>query len=117
MTRTAEPKPPNGLQAAGRALWRAVLSGYELSESEQALLELACGARDDAAAARAAIIRDGAVIDGRYGPRAHPGIPIARQAEAIVSRILGQLGTIDRDAAAYRDPHAPGPKPRGRNSR
>jgi phage terminase small subunit len=104
-------KPPETLDIAGQALWRAVLSMFELDPGELHLLELACEARDDAAKARIAIASDGVVVDGRYGVRVHPAVPIARQAETNVSRLLGQINVIDRTERPARHAGTPGPKP------
>ena len=106
------PRPPATLGEAGRALWRAVVDGYELDAGELHLLELACQARDDAAKARESVSRDGVVVVGRYGVRQHPAVLIARQAEASAGRLLGQLGLINRgDDGAARHSGTPGPKP------
>lgn len=106
------PRPPQTLGAAGRALWRAVLDGYDLDAGELRILELACEARDDAASARLAIVADGVVSHGRYGqPIAHPAVQMARQAEASVSRLLGQLNVIDPIIRPVRRSSTPGPKP------
>ena len=39
------PRPPSGLRKSGRALWRAVLTDYELDEHEGAILTQACRTR------------------------------------------------------------------------
>lgn len=109
------PKPPASLRDPGRALWRSVLDGFELDAGELHLLELACQARDDAARAREDVARDGVTVAGRYGVRQHPAVLIARQAEASCSRLLGQLGLVNRsDDAPARHSSTPGPKPRAR---
>jgi hypothetical protein len=40
------PRPPSGLDPAGKALWSAVLGHYELSPGEQAILGQACRVAD-----------------------------------------------------------------------
>jgi len=103
--------PPRTLRAAGTRLWRAVLADYELDDGELELLGLACGAADDAAAARAALV-EGPLASGRYGqPIMHPAVLVARQAEASLSRILKQLNVVDRVERPLRDRSTPGPKP------
>lgn len=108
---TAEPRPPSSLGPDGKKLWTAVLEGYTPDAVELHVLQLACQARDDAAAARTAIKADGVTVEGLHGPRVHPAIGIARQAETNVSRLLGQLGVVDRPSRPARDEHTPGPKP------
>jgi hypothetical protein len=111
------PRPPRTLRAAGRRLWAAILAGYELDAGELALLELACQAADDAAAARASLRDAGPVTVGRYGqPIMHPAALVARQAEASLSRILRQLNVIDRAERPIRDRSTPGPKPLRRSA-
>ncbi len=107
------PQPPHSLDVAGRRLWRSVVGDFDLSESERSLLALACQAADDAARARAALTASGSVTArGRYGqPVLHPAVMVARQAEASVARILGQLHVIDSAEKPARRLSTPGPKP------
>ena len=105
------PRPPRSLDAAGRRLWRAILLEFEMSPAEVALLELACQAADDAARARSELT-NGITSTGRYGQVVlHPAVMVARQAEASVSRILGQLNVIDPIERPARRLSTPGPKP------
>ena len=76
------PRPPAGLDVAGRRWWRATLELYELDGAEQRLLEALCGAADDLAAARADIVKNGLTTTGRYGQVVlSPAAVAARQAE------------------------------------
>jgi len=43
---SAVPKPPAGLRKAGRALWTAVLTDFELTEHESVVLREACRIAD-----------------------------------------------------------------------
>lgn len=88
------PSPPSGTRAAGRRLWRAVLGVYELDDVELAVLAEACHAADRAAEARAAVDAAGAIVDGRYGPRAHPGVAIEREARG---QVLAALRHLERE--------------------
>jgi hypothetical protein len=74
------PRPPKHLSAPARRLWRDTVEGYELERHHLELLERACRALDQAIDAEEILRRDGLVVDGRYGPRAHPAVAIARDA-------------------------------------
>jgi hypothetical protein len=102
---------PAGLGKAGQAVWRAVTGDYDLTDPELRVLEQASIAADRAAEARVAIERDGAYVDGRYGPRQHPAIAVERDSRAALLRALKDLNVIDRPAPKHRDDHTPGPKP------
>ena len=56
------------------------------------------GELDWAEQARAAIAKGGAVVDGRYGPKASPWVQIERDATALASRLLRQLD-LDEEPA------------------
>ncbi len=93
---------PAHLGPAGAALWKAVTADYALEPREAAILVAACESADRAAEARTLLDRDGIVIDGRLGSRAHPAVAIERDARAAAVRGLQALGA-DRaagDAAA-----------------
>lgn len=107
------PKAPDGLHDAGRALWRSVLAEYELSRAELHVLELACQAADRGAQAHAEVERLGITVEGRYGPRLNPAVPILRDAQAAVVANLRALGVVNPAEPPPYDPHRPGPKPKG----
>jgi phage terminase small subunit len=86
------PTVPRGLRTEGRALWRATLGTYDLDDLELVQLRAACEAADRCAEAKAAVDKDGAIVDGRYGPRAHPGVAIEREARAAMLNALKLLG-------------------------
>jgi len=88
----SEQRPPVHLGPAGRRLWRAVLAGYRLAATERAILQAGCEALDRQAEARALIDAEGLIIEGRYGPRAHPALAIERDARLALVRTLRALG-------------------------
>jgi P27 family predicted phage terminase small subunit len=89
---SAIPRPPKHLRDAGSALWRDILRGFELGEHDLHVLLAACEAADRTKEARERVDKDGAIVDGRYGPRAHPGIAIERDARLSMLRSLRELG-------------------------
>ncbi len=86
------PKPPTGLTTSSRKLWRHVTEVYDLREDELALLEEAVRALDRASEAREHLRRDGLVLPGRFGPRAHPAQAVENSATLRAARLLRQLG-------------------------
>jgi phage terminase small subunit len=65
---------------------------YELDETERIILAAACEAADRAAEAKVMVDADGAVVDGRYGPRQHPAVAIERDSRIAMLRALRELG-------------------------
>ena len=95
-TGAARTRPPRHLAADGRRLWRAVVDEYAIAEPHRrAVLVVACEGLDRMSQARAAIARDGAYLSGgRYGPAAHPGVIVDRDAKRL---LLTSLATLDLD--------------------
>jgi hypothetical protein len=96
---------PRGLRAAGKRLWEAVTSTFDLDPPEAALLEEACRTRDLLADLRREIAQNAAVIDSSQGPRVHPAMVEARQQRLVLAKLLAGLGlpkglVDDKDDAA-----------------
>jgi hypothetical protein len=96
------PKPPKGLGAAGRALWRdiqrAVPEDAELDERESMLLRLACRQLDDVAALEESIEEHGRVVPGSRGQlRLAQAVGEVRQGRLAVLRLLAELKLPDVD--------------------
>jgi hypothetical protein len=90
---TTAPKPPANLGSAGTKLWQAIMDEYAIGDSGGlALLEQAAFAADRAERLRIEIDRDGEIIQGRNGPREHPGLRAELAARAFVCRTLQRLG-------------------------
>jgi phage terminase small subunit len=90
----AKPRPraPEGLDKAGRALWRSVLADYELSPAELATLAQACKVVDllvkiDAALAVADVVSEGAMGQ----PKSHPLLASAADQRRLLSELLRDL--------------------------
>jgi hypothetical protein len=85
--------PPRDLGQHGRKLWDAVQREYGIRDvGGIELLAQACGALDLIEGLAEAIARDGPVIYGRAGPRAHPAVKDQIGARAFVVRTLEKLG-------------------------
>jgi P27 family predicted phage terminase small subunit len=99
------PRPPKYLSAPARRLWRETVESYELARHHLELLERACRALDQAIEAEELLRRDGLVVDGRYGVRAHPAVAIARDARIAFARLLREIdpeGVVAPDARTPR---------------
>jgi hypothetical protein len=88
----ADPPLPEGLAAAGSALWRSVVGTFNLDQHLAAVLEAACREADVAAAADLAVTQAGAwITDARGNVRAHPGLAVARSSRLATARLLRAL--------------------------
>ena len=107
MATSRTPSPPKGAGPSGRALWRDVLSKYDLEQHETALLTEACRTVDQLDELAAAVARDGALLGGA---KVHPGLVEARQLRIALARLLGAL----RLPAGDEDDQAAGRRPQRR---
>ncbi len=90
---------PAGLKASGRRLWVDVTRRYELDEHELALLREAARTVDTLDDLAKIAKRDGPVVDGPQGPRAHPAVVEARQLRIALARLFAALRLPDGDEA------------------
>lgn len=81
------PRAPSHLSARARGIWRDVLTEWQLTSAQIALLLLACEALDRAEAARVVCAREGLVLDGA----AHPCVRIAEAATTTYRQCLAAL--------------------------
>jgi hypothetical protein len=101
------PRAPNGLQAAGKTLWKQLNEELVLDARELATLHRACLLADRAVELGALVKEDGLMIAGSTGQqRIHPAICEQRQVHATVGRLLALLKPPDGSAAAMRATHA-----------
>src|SRR6266851_2603717 len=85
--------PPRELGRHGRKLWDDVQAAYGIADRGGIeLLAQACGALDLVEALGEAIARDGAIVYGRTGPKAHPAVKDQIAARAFLVRTLERLG-------------------------
>jgi len=97
------PKPPTGLQGAGRRLWRAIVGdlapGLELDARELALLDAACRQADAVGVLERAVKRDGTMVRGASGQRRLNGaVPEIRQGRIALARLLGEVDLAGEQA-------------------
>jgi hypothetical protein len=85
--------PPKPLGPAGAALWGRISAEYLIDdEAARQLLWLACNTEDTRSQLSDAVARDGAVVTGRYGPRAHPALREELACRAFISKTIERLG-------------------------
>jgi hypothetical protein len=85
------PKLPSGLSRSGRALWRAVVSDYELDEHELSLLREACRTVDLCDRLEAELAGGPLMVETSQGPRVHPAAAELRQQRIAFARLLAAL--------------------------
>jgi hypothetical protein len=89
-----QPKPeraPAGTGPAGRRLWTAILSEYDLEEHERSLLVEATRTLDLLDSLEAIVKTEGSVIDSPQGRKAHPAVVEVRQQRIALARLLAAL--------------------------
>lgn len=85
------PAPPDGLDAAGVRLWRAVTDIWELTEVELVLLGEAARCADLCDALEARVVADGPMVTDSRGTRANPAAVEVRQQRITLARLLAAL--------------------------
>ena len=86
------PRAPVSAGEAGRRLWRAVLSEFELGEHELALLRQTVRVADTCQALQAVVDAEGELSTSRLGEtRAHPALVELRQQQLLLARLIVAL--------------------------
>lgn len=88
---TKPPTAPAGLRKSGRALWRAVMVEFELSEHEHLLLLNACRTADLCDRLEVTLTDDGPMAESSQGIRVHPAAAELRQQRITLARLLAAL--------------------------
>ena len=88
------PRPPRGLKAPGRRLWRDVQGKYELEEHETALLTEMCRVADRLDALARVVDAEGVIEEGTG--RAHPALVESRQLGIAYARAVGGASAASR---------------------
>jgi hypothetical protein len=103
--------PPRDLGRHGNKLWSEIQGAYGIDDiGGRELLAQACGALDLIEGLGEAIARDGAIVYGRAGPKAHPAVKDQIAARAFLVRTLEKLGVTSETIkpGPGRPPHAYG---------
>lgn len=85
------PRPPVGLKASGRALWRAAMGEYEMAAHETAVLREACRTADSCDDLQALLDLEGIVSESSQGTRVHPALVELRQQRIALARLFAAL--------------------------
>ena len=92
MTSPKRPRPPVSLDIAGAALWRSVVTAYELSPAELAVLARCCRTVDVLARIDAQLMDSDLVVEGSVGQlRAHPLLVVKADQERVLDALLRGL--------------------------
>lgn len=93
MKKSPYQKPPSALSTAAKCWWKQLVTEFEIDDAAGfLLLQQAMEAFDETVAARAAIEKDGAVIQDRFGQkRQHPAVLNLRDARNLMLRSLKAL--------------------------
>lgn len=83
--------PPEGLAAAGTALWANVTSVLGLDEHEALSLRELCRTVDVLDELQAVVARDGVLLDSSQGMRAHPALVELRQQRIAYARLVSAM--------------------------
>jgi phage terminase small subunit len=97
-------KAPSHLRTATRRWYLDVLEHFDLEEHHERLLRAAAECWDRLQQAREVLAKEGIVVPGRYGPRAHPAVAIERDTRLAFARLLREL---DLDGEPGPDPRPP----------
>ncbi len=93
------PAAPPGTQTNGRKLWRDCLTSFDFEEHELALLREAVRSVDLLDDLAVIVGRDGPIVDGANGPKAHPALVEGRQLRIVLGRLLAALRLPDGEEA------------------
>ncbi|VAZ75529.1 hypothetical protein LAUMK4_02518 [Mycobacterium persicum] len=97
---TTFPRCPAGLQARGRALWRAVHESFELDPVESTVLAELCRCVDRIDGIEAELTGQPLTVSGSAGqPRVHPLLGALREHQKLADRLAVSLGVSMPDAA------------------
>jgi P27 family predicted phage terminase small subunit len=89
----SKPKPPESLSKEAKTWWQQLVDQFEIDDAAGLmLLQQAMHAFDETVVAKAAIEKDGAVIEDRWGQKKqHPAVLNLRDARNLMLRSLKAL--------------------------
>jgi phage terminase small subunit len=100
-----ENRPPRGMGARGRALWREVVTRYELTPSDIQVLRELCCATDELSKLTAAMAHAPMMVAGSRGqPRPHPLLQEVRAHRENMARLAKLLALPDEPGKRARQP-------------
>lgn len=99
-SRSSIPPVPAGTKVNGLRLWRDVLGAFELDEHETAVLREVVRCVDQLDELAAIVGRDGPIVAGEKGPKAHPALVESRQMRIVLARLLAALRLPEGEEAA-----------------
>ena len=86
------PTPPKSLKAQGKKLWKRVQEAFELEDYQLETLRLVCECLDRIEECRQVIKKEGLMIHGRFGSKAHPLTSVEKDNKTVFSRLLREIG-------------------------
>jgi hypothetical protein len=92
------PKPPDGLETAGRRLWDSVAASFALNAGEIAILGQACRTADEITLLEVELRGSSLVVAGYAGqPRPNPLLKIIQDHRLLLRRLIDSLALPDDD--------------------
>ena len=90
------PKPPDGLETAGRQLWDSVAASFVLNAGELEILRQAVATADEIASLGAELRASSLVVAGYSGqPRPNPLLKIIQDHRLLLRRLVDSLALPD----------------------
>src|SRR5215207_3937010 len=90
------PKPPDGLETAGKRLWDSVTTTFVLNAGEIAILGQACCTADEIVLLEAELRGSSLVVAGYAGqPRPNPLLKIIQDHRLLLRRLVDSLNLPD----------------------
>lgn len=112
---TTVPRPPIGLAARGRRLWREMHEAAEFNPAERVLLEEACRLTDRLEKLDAILRGDAAtLVEIVYD---HDGEPLRLAVDGVLAEARQQQNVLKQIVAALRIPDEAGKRPQRRGAR
>jgi hypothetical protein len=92
------PKPPDGLQTAGKQLWDSITATFVLNAGETEILRQAAATADEIALLEAELRASSLVVAGYMGqPRPNPLLKIIQDHRLLLRRLVDSLALPDED--------------------
>jgi len=98
MPEEESPKPPDGLETAGRQLWDSVAASFVLNAGEVEILRQAAATADEITLLEAELRSSSLVVAGYAGqPRPNPLLKIIQDHRLLLRRLVDSLNLPDED--------------------